>query len=69
MGSWTESTFGWSFKYSLWNRNETYISLFTLISVGCIGLIDDYLNIRGIGRTKGLSARIKMILLILFGLI
>ena len=69
MGSWTESTFGWSFKYSLWNRNETYIALFTLISVGCIWLIDDYLNIRGIGRTKGLSARIKMILLILFGLI
>lgn len=52
MGPWMESILGFSFKYSLWNRNETYIVLFTLVSVGCIGFIDDYLNIRGIGRTK-----------------
>ncbi len=69
MGPWMESILGFSFKYSLWNRNETYIVLFTLVSVGCIGFIDDYLNIRGIGRTKWLSARIKMILLILFWLV
>lgn len=61
--------FGMSFKYSLWNRNETYIALFTLMSVGCIGLVDDYLNVREIGRTKWLSARVKMILLTLFALI
>lgn len=53
-------------KYSLWNRNETYLALFTLASVGLIGLVDDYMNIRGIGRTKGLSARVKMILLLIF---
>ena len=37
--------FGVSFRYSLWNRNETYIAIFTLVSVGIIGMIDDYLNI------------------------
>lgn len=59
-------SFGFSVKHSLWNRSETYIVLFTLVSVGIIGLVDDYLNVREIGRTKGLSARVKMILLILF---
>lgn len=58
--------FGITIKYSLWNRNETYLSLFTLFAVGAIGLVDDYMNILGIGRTKGLSARVKMILLLLF---
>lgn len=58
--------FGWSIKYSLWNRNETYLSLFTLATVGAIGVVDDYMNILGIGRTKGLSARVKMVLLLLF---
>ena len=58
--------FDWSIRYSLWNRNETYLSLFTLFSVGCIGLVDDYLNIIGYGRTKGLSAKVKMGLLLFF---
>ena len=58
-----------SINHSLWTREETYIVIFTLISVGCIGFIDDYLNIREIGRTKWLSARIKMILLVTFAFI
>lgn len=61
-----QSLFGVNIKYSLWNRNETYLALFTLATVGIIGLVDDYLNVRGIGRTKGLSARVKMILLTIF---
>ncbi|MCK9272173.1 phospho-N-acetylmuramoyl-pentapeptide-transferase [Candidatus Gracilibacteria bacterium] len=56
-------------KYSLFNRNETYLPLFTLFTVGGLGLIDDYMNVRGIGRTKGISAKFKMIWLILFSLI
>ena len=40
--------FGVSFKYSLWNRKETYIVIFTLVSVGIIGMVDDYLNVREI---------------------
>lgn len=66
---WMQEIFGISFRYSLWNRNETYIAIFTLISVGCIWLIDDYLNVREIGRTKWLSARVKMILLVAFACI
>ncbi|EKD29662.1 MAG: hypothetical protein ACD_78C00320G0001 [uncultured bacterium (gcode 4)] len=64
-----QNLFGIQIKYSLWNRNETYLALFTLATVGLIGLVDDYLNVRGIGRTKGLSARVKMILLTIFALI
>ena len=50
----------------MWNRNETYLALFTLFTVGGIGIVDDYLNVREIGRTKGLSARVKLTLLFLF---
>lgn len=57
---------GLSIRYSLWNRNETYLALFTLFTVGGIGIVDDFLNVREIGRTKGLSARVKLTLLFLF---
>ncbi len=59
---------GVSFRYSLWNRRETYLVIFTLVSVGLIGMIDDYMNIRGIWRTKWLPAKVKMFLLIIFAL-
>ncbi|MFA5916776.1 MAG: phospho-N-acetylmuramoyl-pentapeptide-transferase [Candidatus Gracilibacteria bacterium] len=52
---------------SLFNQRETYLSLFTLATVGFLGLIDDYMNIKGIGN-KGLSARFKMFWLIVFAL-
>jgi phospho-N-acetylmuramoyl-pentapeptide-transferase len=52
LSPWTESIFGWSISHTLWNRQETYIVMFTLLSVGAIGLVDDLLNIRGIGKTK-----------------
>ncbi|PID84159.1 hypothetical protein CSB09_02685 [Candidatus Gracilibacteria bacterium] len=61
--------YGFGFQNSLWSRSETYLVIFTLVAVGLIGLVDDYLNIREIGRTKGLSARVKMVLLILFSLV
>lgn len=43
---------GFSLTHNLWNQKETYLVIFTLISVGIIGAIDDYLNVREIGRTK-----------------
>jgi len=61
-----EDLFGLKLKYSLFNRNETYLSLFTLFTVGIIGAIDDFMNVRGLGRTKGISARLKMLLLVIF---
>lgn len=60
-----EEWFGWSLTHSLWNKQETYLVVFTLVAVGLIGAIDDYLNVREIGRTKWLSARVKMILLLI----
>lgn len=67
-GSSLSEIFGVSFRYSLWNRRETYIVIFTLVSVWVIGMIDDYMNIREIGSKKWLSAKVKMLLLILFAL-
>ncbi|MDD5213852.1 MAG: phospho-N-acetylmuramoyl-pentapeptide-transferase [Candidatus Gracilibacteria bacterium] len=54
---------------SLLNQRETYLTLFTLFTVGALGAIDDFMNIRGIGRTKGLSAKFKMFWLTIFALI
>lgn len=61
--------FGIDINHHLWNREETYLVIFTLVSVGLVGAVDDYLNVRGIGRTKGLSANIKMVSLIILGLL
>ncbi len=54
------------FNNSLFSREETWIPLFTLVTCGFLGAIDDYLNIKGIGKTKGLNAKIKSLWLILF---
>lgn len=59
--------FWFEVNYSLFNRNETYLALFTLFTVWAIGLVDDYLNIHEIWRTKWLSARVKLTLLFFFG--
>lgn len=56
---------GW-IKNSLWSQEETYIVLFGFFSMGLIGLVDDWLNIKNIGKVKGLSIRGKMLGLILF---
>jgi len=53
-------------EHSLWNRKETWIPLFTLVTCGLLGAVDDYLNVKGIGRTKGLSAKFKLIWLLIF---
>lgn len=59
----------WFINNSLINQQETYLPLFTLLTAWLLGLIDDYMNIKGIGRTKGLSARVKMLWLTLFAAI
>lgn len=56
------------FEHSLVNRNETYLPLVTLAAVAVLGLIDDYLNIKGWGK-KGLSVKPKFLWLILFALL
>lgn len=56
------------FRQSLFSRNETWIPLFTLIACGILGAIDDYINVRGIGKHKGLSAKWKFFWQFVFGL-
>ncbi|MFH0905152.1 MAG: phospho-N-acetylmuramoyl-pentapeptide-transferase [bacterium] len=50
-------------------RSQTFLPLFSLFTVGVIGAIDDWFNIRGIGKIKGIRARQKMAwLLVIAGL-
>lgn len=58
--------YGGIFKHSLFSREETWIPLFTLLTCGILGAVDDYLNIKGIGKTKGISAKLKLLWLTIF---
>ncbi|PID70251.1 phospho-N-acetylmuramoyl-pentapeptide-transferase [bacterium DOLZORAL124_38_8] len=62
------SYFGW-IDHSLLNRGQTYLPVITLFCVGVLGVVDDYLNITESSAQKGLSAKVKMITLILFSVI
>lgn len=55
--------------YSILSRGETYLPLFTLVTVGILGMIDDYLNITEKSGQKGLSAKVKMWSLIAFAVL
>lgn len=54
-------------RFSLFNRNETYLPVFTLVFAALLGLVDDYLNIHD-GK-KGIRVKPKFLWLTLFGLI
>ncbi len=54
------SYFNW-IDHSLLNRKETWLVIFTLISTAILGLVDDYFNIRGIGKAKGLNVKPKFL--------
>jgi phospho-N-acetylmuramoyl-pentapeptide-transferase len=41
-------------------REETFLPLAFLVSAGLLGAIDDIANIRGIGKVKGLGAKLKL---------
>ena len=56
----------WYIKYSLINQKETYIILFAFFSMWILGLIDDYLNIKWVGKVKWLTAKMKLIWMFLF---
>lgn len=55
--------------HSLLQRSEVYLPLFTMIFVGILGAVDDYFNVKGIGKIKGLSFTVRSSILLLFGLI
>lgn len=54
------SYFGY-IDHSLLNRNETWLVIFTMITTAILGLVDDYFNIRGIGKAKGLNVKPKFL--------
>lgn len=51
-------------EHSLLQRGQVYIPLAVLIGFGLLGALDDYLNIRGMGKNKGLAAMPKLIVLL-----
>jgi phospho-N-acetylmuramoyl-pentapeptide-transferase len=59
----------WVIENSLLDRKETYLILFTLFTVWVLWAIDDFMNIKWIWKTKGLSARFKMLWLIVFAIL
>ncbi len=54
------------FNYSLLERKETYILLFAFFSMGILGLIDDFLNIKWVWKVKWLTAKMKLVWMFLF---
>jgi phospho-N-acetylmuramoyl-pentapeptide-transferase len=48
------------------SRSETYLPLFTLFTCAILGLVDDIMNVKKIGKTKGLTAITKFTWLTLF---
>ena len=59
----------WIIDNSLFNRKETYLVLFTLFTVWILWAIDDFMNIKWIWKTKGLSAKFKMFWLLIFAIL
>jgi len=53
-------------KNSLFDRSETYLPLFTLVTVWFLWFVDDYLNAKWIWKTKWISASVKMLWLTFF---
>lgn len=51
------------------SRTETWLPLAAFVGAGCIGLIDDIINIRGVGKgVAGLPSRFKFLLMTLVAL-
>jgi phospho-N-acetylmuramoyl-pentapeptide-transferase len=48
------------------DRSQTWLPLFTLVSLGLMGLIDDYINIRSRGGLAGIKGKFKMAWIVLF---
>ena len=41
------------------SRSQTWLPVFVLVASGGLGFLDDWLNVRGIGVVRGLSAKLK----------
>jgi len=54
---------------SLLQRGQVYLPLFTMLAFGVLGAVDDYLNVRGVGKKKGLDVLPKIISLLVISTI
>lgn len=54
---------------SLLNRKETWLPIATLVATAILGAFDDYFNIRGLGKSKGINIKPKFFWLTLFALL
>ena len=54
---------------SLLQRTEVYLPLFTLVTMGVLGFLDDFWNALNIGGSKGIKSGPKMLFLLLFALL
>lgn len=53
-----------------YDRGQTLLPLFTLLSIGLVGLIDDYLHVKGLAdKSGGLSAKVQIFWLTAFAII
>lgn len=57
------SYMGWV-DHSILQRGQVYVPLFVMVALGILGAIDDYMNVRGIGRTKGIDFMPKLLSLL-----
>lgn len=55
--------------HSLINRKETYLAIFTLVTMALLGAVDDLFGIKGWGKSKGLNVKPKFITITLFALL
>lgn len=61
LSSWLNFT-----EHSLFSRRETLLPIFSLIVTAILGAIDDYMNLKGHGKSKGIDIKPKFLLLTLF---
>ncbi len=52
-----------------WSRSQTYLPVFGLVAAGSIGLLDDFINIRGKSGIAGIRGSLKMGLILLVALV
>ncbi len=48
-------------KNSLISREETWLPIFTLITTALLGAVDDWFNIKGLGKSKGINIKPKFL--------
>lgn len=55
--------------HSILQRGQVYLPLAILLSLGLLGGVDDYLNIKGVGKKRGMNAVPKILFLLTIALI